>query len=377
MRIAVIHDSYQPIKEGSVGGEDNLVNLELRELKNSGHEVSSLIHDKEGVKNLVDRFRALTYGSPTELIKKIHEFNPEVIHCHNLSFYSGTKWMDQVNVPIVYSLHNFRIYCPIAISWRSGSHCFDCRDKSVFQSIKNKCSYSYGSLRFLRDNIFQKNMPERNSVSRYIAASELMKIELSKIINEDLISILPNPSPDNFETFSKVRSNWLFAGRLTREKGILELIQYWPDSQILDIAGDGELKDEVLQIISNKPNIRFIGTYSPSNKSIYANYLGLVFPSLWMEGSPLVILESFAVGTPVICLSNSSACELIQKTEGGFVINAPLNENNLKFALNDVYKNFQKYSGNALKCAKENFSIKGWIKSLESIFSESISAYRH
>ena len=376
VRIALIHDRYKPIQQGSIGGEDNLVQTELIALSERNLDIGIFLHQNYGPLKKLRQFRAQTYGSPLDFLEKIKKFKPDVIHCHNLSLYSGISWMDKVNIPIVLSLHNYRIYCPVSISWRDGKNCFDCRDHGPLESIKHGCSLKMGMTRVLRDKITLSNKPEINKVTRYIATSELIKNSISPIVQSKKISILRNPATQILNPTKTTRTKWLFAGRFTYEKGILELIRIWPDSEFLDIAGDGPILNRVKESISKKPNIQLIGTFAPNIKSIYDQYIGLIFPSIWMEGSPLVVIDSLSNGSPVIAFEGSGGAELVKITNGGLIIDSDADQSALLQSIEIIKKKRDIYSLNAINSMKSQFSLDIWCNNLLKILSLAISEFK-
>jgi len=372
MKILVLHDQYRPIVNGAIGGEDNLVDLEINLLREIGHEVFDLRNYISGRGRKFNQVRASSYGSNPLILKKIAEFKPQIVHAHNMNQVSGFKWMSKTDIPIFWSLHNYRIFCPISIAWKNGKICTKCKDNGNLESIKNGCNLKLSTLAVTRSSIFQKDHPELKIPRIYITSSEKMKASLRNMIPEEKMKILHNPSFGNLLNIPGAdgRNGWLFAGRLTQEKGILNLIETWPESEFLDIAGDGPLRSAIQKAIVYKPNIKLIGVYSPANKEIYAKYTGLIFASTWLEGSPLVVLDAISAGTPVITNNVSSAEEIVEKSKGGVIIEGVFTTEKLKLAMNEVKLNFTQFSANAIKSSKSEFSSSLWIKQLTNIFEE-------
>ena len=374
MKIMVVHDPYKPVVKGSVGGEDNLAELEVNQLKNRGHDVLDFRIIDTGFTKKVNQLRAQSYGSTSELLTAINSFNPDVIHTHNLNQRSGYKWMNAVRQPIVSSLHNYRIFCSSSIAWRNGEICTKCLEGSKFNALRYGCGGAVGAINATRHLFWQKNEPQVVKPQLLLVASEIMKKTLEPIIPENKMKILRNPSFEwNGINADQQRSGWLFAGRLVPEKGIIELIENWPNDEYLDIAGDGPLINEIKVLISDKINIRLIGTYPPGDNSIFTKYEGLMFPSSWLEGSPLVVIDSLSTGTPVICTDKSAAKEQIEITGGGVVIKGELSKEKISNAQILIRKDFAKFSELGFKAVKDDFSIKQWINNLESNFTDVIS----
>jgi glycosyltransferase involved in cell wall biosynthesis len=126
-------------------------------------------------------------------------------------------------------------------------------------------------------------------------------------------------------------------------------------------------------MIKAKPNIKLIGTYAPGDISFFQNYEALVFPSTWFEGSPLVTVESFSAGTPVICTDQSGASEQINISKGGVVIKSSLTKAKIIEAQNEIRRNFMMYSTNARDSVVNEFSLNNWGRNLEKYLLEAIN----
>lgn len=360
---------------GSVGGEDNLVQLEIEQLSSLGYEVIDGRTIDFGVKRKLNQLRAQTFGSHADILSMLDKTNPHVIHTHNLSQRSGYRWMTQTRIPIVSSIHNYRLFCASSIAWRNGQNCFDCRDKSARSAIRNHCDGVRGSLNATRQLLIQPSQPQIHVPKLFLTGSNMMNQALSPIIPLEKMRILRNPGLGEkiVQSHQSSRSGWLFAGRFVEEKGILELIESWPPGEILDLAGSGPLLERVLGMIQIRPNIRVIGTFPPGTLDIYYKYEGLIFPSTWLEGSPLVIADAMSAGTPTIALRKSAASEQVDLSGAGVVIDAELNESTLGKAIQDVRLRFEEYSRSAIMASKSTFSIKNWTLDLSRYLSEAAS----
>jgi glycosyltransferase involved in cell wall biosynthesis len=374
MKIFMIHDPYSSIKEGSVAGEDNLAELQIKVLIELGHDVFDSRVVDFGLKHKKNQLIAQATGASVDIIKNINRFKPDVIHTLNLSQRTGYGWMRKTVIPIASSIHNFRLFCPSSIAWRDGKVCTKCLDSSAINAIKYGCAGKIGALNSVRHLVFQRDYPQVNIPKMFLLASEKMRNVFSRIIPESKLAILPTPSSTTNVRISSEskRSGWLFSGRLTQEKGIIELINSWPDDENLHIAGNGPLKEVVANLIRDKKNVKLVGTYSPGDHSIFLKYEGLIFPSTWLEGSPLVVMECLGTGTPVICTSFSSASEQVRGVNGGVVIYGDLTKLNIIEAMQKIRMNFDFFSSNARSRTKDKYSIGSWGLSFERLLTKTI-----
>ena len=382
MKIGLVHDLYSPIEPGSVGGEDNLVDLEAKLLEEEGHEVKKIVRIFSGTQRKLVHFMVTSTGRGLNPLRIQDIRNLEIIHTNNLSLISGYSWLQKSTTPIVSSFHNYRPLCPIAIAWRDGSICFDCHDKSPFKSITHGCGNKVGFLGAIRRGIVQKGEPEINHPSHLIFTSQKMAQAYLSRNPSNYYDVLPNPSRlklmlDNKSAFSADRKGegFLFAGRLTREKGIMELLDRWPDEEFLTIAGNGELQEQVKEFCRLKPNLSFHGTFSPNDPYFYSNFEALLFPSSWLEGSPLVVIEAISMGVPVIATEISSASELVRQSQCGVVISQDFSKIELRNALQEVRVNRESYRANGINSGNNEFSPKKWVTSLEAIFTKVLGTH--
>ena len=378
MRILALHDPYAPIENGSVGGEDNLANLQVQSLRELGHEVLDGRFSDSGVNRKFNQLRAQLIGTGVNSEKLIREFKPDVIHTLNLSQRTGYAWMRTAPCPIVSSIHNFRLFCPSSIAWKSGSPCLKCRDGSALNAIRHQCAGLVGAMNASRHLVFQRDYPQVKYPTLFLLASENMREIFNNVMPQEKMRILRTPSESmGVEVNAKEnRKGWLFAGRLSHEKGIIDLLNVWPDDEGLDIAGSGPLNQEILTLIRNRNNIRMIGTYPPGDHTIFSNYEGMIFPSTWFEGSPLVVMECLGTGTPVISGSVSSAAEQIKITQGGFVYQGEVTREKIVKAIKEVRENFAVLSNNALTNARQVSSVELWKKTLESYLLEAVELFK-
>jgi len=205
-------------------------------------------------------------------------------------------------------VRNYRLICPNALFFREGRVCEDCLGKFVpWPGIKNKCYKESlaGSATVAAMLTTHRALGTwQDKVSLYIALTDFARDKLIQGgFPADRITVRPNFVPDPGE--GKGEGGFaLYVGRLSPEKGIDTMIDAWKTMNPnipLKIAGDGPLTEEVKRDIAGYNNISYIGA-----KDIQEVYqlMGearlLIFPSVWYEGLPRTIIESYAKGTPVI-----------------------------------------------------------------------------
>ncbi len=327
MRILAVHNYYK-----IPGGEDSVFENEVKLLKDRGNEVTEYTrHNRDmGIKELI--FEApYSQKSYREIRQIIREKNIEIVHVHNDRFLISpsvfTAARDE-GIPVVKTLHNFRLICINAMLTRNGSVCEECiknGESKYLPALKYGCFRSSRLLTFLNLRINRKAAENRIYEGvKFIALTEFNRQIFIKCgFNPDNIFVKPNftfggsGSKDN----TNERSGFLFLGRIDPLKGIEDILNEWmklPESFVLKIAGTGEDEYErKLKERFDKKNILFIGKLSHDDamKELRASK-AMLFASLWYEGFPMTIIESFSGGTPVIGLDFGNGGSIISSIYG-------------------------------------------------------------
>ena len=335
MRILLIHNRYK-----EKGGEDFVVAAESELLRQNGHDVFLLEFDNKNIKSGIGTLKAgiqsfYNLSSAKILKSTIKSFKPDIIHVHNI-FYIVSPSIFYVakrqNIPIVMTLHNYRLICAGTLLLRNNQVCELCIDKTFpLSGIKYKCQRNSAiqSLQLVAMTGLHKLLGTwRQTVSRYIVLTEFGKDKIlssSLGLKEDQLVVKVNSVEDRGFVSGKSRSShYLFIGRLSEEKGIrvmLESLNFF--KYPLTIIGDGPLKDLVIESSKKHDSISYLGFQD--KKSIIESLKtckALIFPSTWYEGMPLTLLESFSTGTPVICSDMPNLNQIVLDDYNGVLFTA-------------------------------------------------------
>jgi glycosyltransferase involved in cell wall biosynthesis len=333
MKIILAHNEYQ-----QRGGEEIVFEQEKKILERGGHDVVVYHRSNHEIGKLTTLER-LTIAKRTvwatdtrrDFAQLLRQENPDLVHVHNTfmmispSIYSACQ--DQ-NVPVVQTLHNFRLLCPAATFFRDGRVCEDCVEQDLWQSIIHGC---YRGSRLATASVVLMLAWHRRlrtwteMVNCYIALSEFARdkfvatgIPAEKIVvKSNFVDPDPGPREECCGEYA------LFAGRLSQEKGLDTLLRAWeqmPNHCELKIAGDGpERRDLEAQVRSRGiSTITFCG-YLPRQELIAAvkGARFLILPSECYENFPMSIAESFACGTPVVCSRLGAMQEIVTDSRTG------------------------------------------------------------
>jgi glycosyltransferase involved in cell wall biosynthesis len=328
MNVLLIHNKYK-----IPGGEDSVVQNESTLLKQCGHEVDVLYFTNDDINSLKDKvftgLNSIYSRSANEKTRMVVEkFKPDVIHVHNTFPKISPSIFDLANelkIPIVQTIHNYRLVCPGALLLREEQVCEECVNaKFAYKSIKNKCyrnsaieSTIVATVNFVHNTLGTL----QNKISRFIVLSDFAKQKLKNStlqLSDSHFAIKPNFVED--KDFNHNRQNvFLFVGRLSTEKGLDVLLEAFSQtSHPLAIIGGGPLEAKVMDYASKHSNIEYLG-FQSSDVVIekMKHCKALVFPSIWYEGMPMTILEAFSTGCPVIASKLGAMEELIEHEING------------------------------------------------------------
>lgn len=329
MKILAVHNQYQ-----QAGGEDRVFIEETALLEAHGHRVVRYrTHNDQ-----ISAMRPPTLAKNTlwnssvyrELRELLRRERPRVAHFHNtfpLISSAGYYAAKHEGVPVVQTLHNYRLLCPNGLFFRDGRVCEDCLDKAfAWPGIVHKCYRdSHAASGLSAAAMFTNRALNRwsDQVGVYVSLTEFARRKMiSGGLPADKIAVKPNfvhPDPG----VGDGRGGYaLFVGRLSPEKGIETLLRAWAlmgkTSIPLKIAGDGPLAGEVARAASEHPRVEWIGYRSAGQIGALMKDAGtLIFPSEWYETFGRVAIEAFASGTPVIAADIGAIAELVESGRTG------------------------------------------------------------
>ena len=324
MKILFIHNKYkQP------GGEDVAVELETAVLIKKGHEVKTIFFDNIAIGGFFSKiaagFRSIyNFSSAREISKIILQFKPDVVHIHNLFFVASPSVINAANrhkIPVILTLHNYRLICANALLMRNNEVCELCTQKKFpIAGIRYKCyrnSAAESGLVTAITGIHKIRGTWKNKVSTYITLNEFSRSKLlysSLRLPEHKMIIKPNFVPDPGEGNNARENFFLFAGRVAKEKGVLMLTQAFaamPENKII-IVGDGPERKSLQKEFKSYDNIYFAGQMGKKQVIEFMKKCkAVICPSIWYEGAPFTIIEAFSTGTPVIASRLGSMVETI------------------------------------------------------------------
>jgi glycosyltransferase involved in cell wall biosynthesis len=335
MRVLVVHESYQ-----QCGGEDAVACAEGQQLELHGHTVLRYSRHNDELKGQ-GPMQVLGTGLGTlwarrsfhDLQKLLREGRPDVVHFHNtLPLISPSAYYAcaRHGVPVVQTLHNYRLVCPAATFLREGRLCEDCLGRSVpWPAVAHGCYRQSRAASAAVTAMLAAHRAVRtwqSKVDAYVALSEFARkkhiaggIPACRLIVKPNF-IHPDPGPRPVGDAGKYA---LFVGRLSEEKGLRGLVSAWKRLEQaipLFLLGEGPMRDEIAPQLgtSGLSDACLLGKVRREEVLRWMRGARfLVCPSRWFEGCPLVIVEAFACGIPVIATGHGPTAEMVEHQRTG------------------------------------------------------------
>lgn len=332
MKILLLHNRYK-----FVGGEEMVVNAEKSLLENQGHKVYLWEISNDEIVGLLGKGKAAigciySFSAKRQIRKIIDDFTPDLVHVHNFFPLLSPSLYDacyDAKVPVVQTLHNYRIGCANAMLFREGKNCEDCLGNKIqWQGIVHGCyrnsrSQSIAVAAMVAFHWWRGTW--ENRVNAYIVLTAFQKEKMIMAgLPPDKIYIKPNYVAKPKATLDEKKEQMdkeyaLFVGRLSLEKGITTLLNAYFQNDLkipLKIVGDGSLFSELqtkVRKVGLDNTIQFLGYQSKSEVlQLMQKARFLVFPSLWYEGLPRTIIEALACSLPVLTSYIGTMAEIIE-----------------------------------------------------------------
>lgn len=334
MKVLLVHNRYQ-----EKGGEDSVVESEKDLLSSHGVEVELLQANNDHIVGIKDKLiaSAAVFYNPegvNRLNAAVAAFKPDIVHVHNWFPTLSPAIFGACNknsVPVVNTLHNYRLLCVKGSLYRNGSPCEDCLGTRLrLPGVLHGCyrGSRSGSAAVTAAMLTHWHMGTwHRAVDKFIALSEFAR---TKLIEGGLPAEKIDVKPNCLSSDPGVRSGdggyFAYVGRLTEEKGITTVLECWrqgPDLPLLRIVGAGDREDQVREAASSLHNVEYLGLRGSSEVlDVIGSAMALICPSRWYEGMPRVVVEAMAVSTPVIASRLGTYLEMIDHGRCGMLFDA-------------------------------------------------------
>jgi glycosyltransferase involved in cell wall biosynthesis len=376
MRIALVHSEYRLNRPS---GENTAVRNLYDALLNSDHEVFYIgksSPEKAGIGFKTSRFVSVSLGKGFSPDRLLRDIRPDVVHVHNLFPNIGSNWLYKWRVKTIGTIHNYRNLCANGILFRDGSRCVQCIERGPFHAVRNSCykGNPIANLPFyLNSKVEVATGRTINHFSSLIFLNpRALDLHKPYLLAHQKTYVMPNIVQTQFKyQDQQLRKPYIvYAGALSPEKGILNLIENWDPKGIqLYVFGSGPLEVEIASRLNR--NVKLMGLQNRDTlMSAIQDSEGVIIPSLCDEMLPNIYVESLSLGKRVIAHKNSIIADLMveQGTGTSFGKFSEVSQ-----VVEDFVDDGPSISDRCLQTFQQKYHQKSILKQLLSIY-ESINA---
>ena len=318
-----VHTRYR-----QAGGEDRVVEAEKLLLEGAGISVRQVIFDnadlhegRSGAADLMLAGSAIWSRTARRRVRAaLAAHRPQVMHVHNtFAAASPSVYSAAADVPVVQTLHNYRMVCPVATAFRDGHACTDCVGRLVpWPAVVHACvhgSRAQSAIAGATTTVHRALGTYDKRIAAYIALTAFQRqLMIDGGLPAKRIRVVPNFLEPDPGAGDGPRSGVLYVGRLAEEKGVRVLLRAAALQQgTIRVAGTGPLQS-LVESAASAGHIEYLGPLDTS--SVFDELrrsTALVMPSIWFEGFPLTVVEAYASGTPVIASRIGSLAEVVEE----------------------------------------------------------------
>jgi glycosyltransferase involved in cell wall biosynthesis len=393
VRILQVHNRY---RSATPSGENLVVDREGEALSSAGHEVLRFGRDSDEIERWSPAKKALlpvrvvwSGEARRDLTAALRRDRPDVVHVHNtfpLISASVLYACRDAGVPVVVTLHNYRLVCASGDLFRRGTVCHDCLHRLPVPGVVHGC---YRGSRAATAPLLVANVAHRKGwrslVSAYVFISVAQRdLHAGLRLPPDRVFVRHNMVPRRNAPLVPREPIVVYAGRLDEVKGVRLLMAAWdrylgasPDPGLrLLMAGAGSLEREVAAWASTRPSVEMIGHVPAAQVAeLQSRARAVLVPSAWEEPFGLVVVESMAAGAPPVAAGHGSFTELITPGVDG-VLFPPGDPAALALALADVEadpERYQSYGKQARETYEQRFDPEHSLEHLLEIYSFAIA----
>ena len=390
MRVLLVHNRY---RSAAPSGENRVVDTEQAALAAAGHEVALFGRSSDDIEGWSRAKKAtlparVVWSRETrrDLAAAVAGFAPDVVHVHNtfpLLSPSVLYACRDAGVPVVATIHNYKLACASGDFFRQGAVCHDCAPGLPVPGARHGCYRGSRAATAPVVLAMAAHRPAwRSLVSAYIFISAAQRDLLAGLsLPPDRVFVRHNLIPRRPAPEAAREPVVVYAGRLDEAKGARLLMAGWDSYRTgagaggaglrLVIAGAGPLDQEVAAWAATRPSVELVGQLDRDQCSgLMARARGVLLPSAWEETFGLVVVEAMAVGTPPIASGHGSFTELISSGMDG-VLFTPGDPADLGRVIGDLEATpdqFEKYGAQARLTYERRFDPQRSMDDLLKIY---------
>ncbi len=375
------------------GGAERVLFDQYELLKSRGHEVIVFSRDFENL-NSINYYkfqkrqfffnRFYSFESKRKIKEILVREKPDIVHIHNIVgeiTFSILPVIKEFNIPIVATIHDFRLLCPVTVMINGkGEICEKCIKHKYYEAILNKChpeGYLKSAMVAMESYLRDLFLPHHKFIDAYIFVSNFTK--------KKFLESLPDLKLRSFvlynfnQTYNSniIRGDYfLYFGRYEREKGLITLLQAFSELSNfrLILLGDGQYRNIIKKYTSSNQNINELGFKSGDELQDYIqNSEFVIISSECYENLPMSAVQALSLSKPIITTSLGGLKELLNNNLNGFEFKARDVEDLKKVILqaksiSDI--EYYRMANNAYRFAIEHFNVEKFYVNLIKIYQK-------
>jgi glycosyltransferase involved in cell wall biosynthesis len=314
--------------------------------------------DYENNRGIIQQLRTTgrllySFEAKKKIGQLINSESPDIAHLNNIYHQISPSIIDtlkKARIPMVMTLRDYKLTCPVYTHLSHNQVCEECRHRRFYKVVSNRCtknSIPKSLVNMVEMYLHHSILHIYDQVDCFIAPSRFLKDKTHELGFRGKIVHLPNfiDVSGYLPVYHPSENSLVYFGRLSEEKGLITLLDAVKGIDInLKIIGDGPQKDQLLKKVEREKivNVSFLGYKKREELLPEIQRVGaVVIPSEWYENNPRAIIESFAMGKPVIGADIGGIPELVKDGETGFLF-SPGNTNMLREKIMLIKSNPQK-----------------------------------
>lgn len=338
MRVLIVHNHY---RSTAPSGERSVVEQESALLRENGHDVALFERSSDEMDAWgrvrraalpLDAWWGLSSRRPFRSV--IKEFEPDIVHVHNvfpLISPSIVRACARAGVPVVATMHNYKLLCASGDFFREGQPCFSCAGGNPAAAVRHGCYHrSRLQTAAVTAGMGMHRSSWRDGVAAFIFISAAQRDLLHGLrLPPERTFVKHNFIPSGLSPAASRDPRVTYLGRMEEAKGTRLILRSWdtfrgdsPRSPLrLSMVGGGPLEAEVRQWAAGHDSVDFHGVVPRSDAmDLLARSRCSLVPSLWNETFGLVAVESMAVAVPPVASTRGALPELIDPGVTGVLI---------------------------------------------------------